>query len=160
MNAADLAQAYLAVGRVENYPPGTCVAWMDSADRVCGKPAEDYACPRHRKVALARLERDVEREKRQREAARERVAHVDLDELRAEHARLIERRDRAAGLRRHDTDDLAAYCGIGVRQTARQRRRYAAATDRALEEYTRLDAKAKALEGRINQVVRARRDNT
>ena len=35
--------------------PDLCAAWMDSADRVCGKPAAvPWLCPRHQKVAEKR----------------------------------------------------------------------------------------------------------
>ena len=51
---------FVALRDVEDYPVGTCVAWMDSAERVCGKAA-DYLCPRHAKVAQGKLDKAVAR---------------------------------------------------------------------------------------------------
>jgi hypothetical protein len=44
------------------------------------------------------------------------------------------------GASRHNTTDPAAYGGIGIRQTARQRARYGARIDRAASEYVRLES--------------------
>src|SRR5690606_20153842 len=46
--------------------------------------------------------------------------------------------DALNSIRRHDTDDLAAYGGIGVRQAPRQARRYGERLDRAIDKYVRL----------------------
>lgn len=43
---------------------GTCWAWMEAAERVCGRPEDartPHLCARHAKVALARAQRDLER---------------------------------------------------------------------------------------------------
>ena len=53
------------------------------------------------------------------------------------------RMDSLAGVQRHATDDPAAYGGVGVRQTPRQRRKYADRVDRTAAEYVRLDARLK-----------------
>lgn len=45
------------------------------------------------------------------------------------------------GIQRHDTDDPAAYGGIGIRQTARQARRYGARIDKAAAEHVRLEGR-------------------
>lgn len=55
------------------------------------------------------------------------------------------------GLRRHDTDDPAAYGGIGVRQTPRQRRQYAARLDRTASEYVSLERRRAALEAKLQR---------
>lgn len=60
------------------FPPAGCVAWMESADRHCGRDrTHDYLCKRHHNVALARipkvLARDAE-ERARRQAAAERRA--------------------------------------------------------------------------------------
>lgn len=49
------------------------------------------------------------------------------------------RMDAINGITRHDTDDPAAYGGIGIRQTARQQQKYAARIDNAAAEYVRLE---------------------
>jgi malonyl CoA-acyl carrier protein transacylase len=59
MNAEALAWM-VAVGTLQ--ADGTCNAWMDSADRRCGKPAtHPYLCDRHAKVALARAKKAAEK---------------------------------------------------------------------------------------------------
>lgn len=60
----------------DDYPDGTCVAWMDSASRACGKPCEDYLCPRHIKVAQRKQVAEAERIERrdQRATARAEAA--------------------------------------------------------------------------------------
>lgn len=85
--------------------PGTCVAWMDSADRVCGKPAE-HLCPRHLKVAERRYERELQRTRetqRRREAARASSVPKWTERLAAVEAEL----DRIDPLRRESTRDTA-----------------------------------------------------
>ncbi len=66
-----------------------------------------------------------------------------------ERDRLAAKRDALSDMRRHGTDDLAAYGGVGVRQTSRQRAKYGARMERALSEYVRIDGKVKALDSRI-----------
>lgn len=63
--------------------------------------------------------------------------------------RLVAKRDAVAGVKRHATDDLAAYAGIGVRQSSRQRRRYAASVDLALAGFVALDRRVRDLDARI-----------
>ena len=53
-------------------------------------------------------------------------------------AKVDARLDAIDGIRRHDTSDLAAYGGIGIRQTPRQTRRHGARIDAAAAEYVRL----------------------
>lgn len=60
---------------------------------------------------------------------------------RAELERIASRMDEINGLQRHATSDPAAYGGIGIRQTARQARRYGERIDRAAAEYVRLEKK-------------------
>lgn len=62
-----LAAMVALPGHVDSRP-GMCVAWLEAADRVCGKPAE-YLCPRHVKVAERRYERAVARERESRRRA-------------------------------------------------------------------------------------------
>lgn len=45
------------------------------------------------------------------------------------------------GYQRHGTDDIAAYAGIGIRQTPRQRQRYGARIDATAAEAVRLTAR-------------------
>ena len=53
-------------------------------------------------------------------------------------AKVDARLDAINGIRRHDTSDLAAYGGIGIRQTPRQTRRHGSRIDAAAAEYVRL----------------------
>lgn len=60
MNERQLA-AFVTLRDPDDYPAGTCVAWMDSANRVCGKHADGYLCRKHRTVAELRVEKERER---------------------------------------------------------------------------------------------------
>lgn len=150
--------AFVAVGAIDT--PDQCNAWMDSADRRCNKPCDDYLCPAHITVARRRGEKAVAKERAQVEARNAKLRTVDLDPLKAERDRLQRAMDRIAGIRRHGTDDLAAYGGIGIRQTARQRRQYANRVDSALGEYTRLEKRLKDVEQRIQSVEWARGESS
>ena len=57
---------------------------------------------------------------------------------RAELTRIDARLDALNGVQRHATDDPAAYGGVGVQQTVRQRRKYGDRIDRTAAEYVRL----------------------
>lgn len=148
MTTARRLAIYLAVNDPDDYPAGQCVAWMDSADRLCGKPTDVYLCPRHRKVAERRQAAALAKVKRQRDSTRALLLR-ELPALIAKRDRLTAQRDKVADVRRHDTDDLSAYGGIGIRQTPRQRAKYAARVDNALAEYTRLDRIITDLDHRI-----------
>lgn len=50
---------------------------------------------------------------------------------------------------RHGTTDMAAYGGIGVRQTARQNRQWAARIDRTAERYGRLTRARDEIAGKL-----------
>ena len=56
-------------------PDGECPAWIESADRRCGKPATvGLLCKRHHTIALKRLARDINKaaaENAKHRAARE-----------------------------------------------------------------------------------------
>lgn len=53
------------------------------------------------------------------------------------------------GTQRHDTTDVAAYAGIGVRQTPRQRARYGSRVDAAAAETVNLTARRADLARRL-----------
>lgn len=53
------------------------------------------------------------------------------------------RMDVINGVQRHATTDPAAYGGVGVRQTARQKRKHWERIDNAASEYVRLEARLK-----------------
>ena len=56
MNAETLA-SFVVLGRVVDRPTDVCAAWIDSADRTCGKPAaEPWLCRRHVTVATKRAD--------------------------------------------------------------------------------------------------------
>lgn len=76
------------------YPSSGCVAWMESADRRCGRDrTHDYLCKRHHNVALARIPKIIakaDQEKARSRAAaqrraeqapklRERLARIDAE---------------------------------------------------------------------------------
>ena len=65
----------------DHYPAGTCWAWMDTAERVCGKPEGDQAthlCNRHAAVALRKAHAEVARERAR--AAQEVLAERAADQ--------------------------------------------------------------------------------
>ena len=67
---------------------------------------------------------------------------VDMAAIEAANAaveRVEKRMDAINGYQRHDTTDPAAYGGVGVRQTARQRRQHWQRIDSVAAEYVRLE---------------------
>jgi hypothetical protein len=77
----------------DDYPDGSCWAWVDSSDRRCAKPGERL-CARHLKVAEARLAKRAAANARfvarRREAGAVRlpVAEAELAAVEAEYAAL------------------------------------------------------------------------
>lgn len=59
MTRAEALATLVAAGPLS---PGTCNAWMESADRRCGKPeTHPYLCDRHVTVALRRAKKAAEK---------------------------------------------------------------------------------------------------
>lgn len=118
-----MTNLYRAVALSDNHTPGTCWAWMESAERVCGKPEGDEAahlCGAH--VTVARRRAAKNREKAAAERSRQDAVALSL--LPGRRARLaavdaeIARRDPAP-----PTTDMAAYGGLGsTAATGYQRR--------------------------------------
>lgn len=68
------ALASMVALRLDGHDPAVCAAWIDSADRICGRPAvAPWLCKRHETVARRKAERWVERdrEKQAQYAARQ-----------------------------------------------------------------------------------------
>ena len=68
------ALASMVAVRLDGHDPAVCAAWIDSADRICGRPAvAPWLCKRHETVALKRAEKSAahDREKQARYAARQ-----------------------------------------------------------------------------------------
>lgn len=65
--------------------------------------------------------------------------------------RIDARLEALTGVRAHDTDDLAAYGGIGIRRTARQHRRHAARIDTTAAEYVRLTDKRRDVAAKLSR---------
>ncbi len=62
--------SFVVLGRVDDRPTDVCGAWIDSADRTCGKPAAvPWLCRRHVTVATKRAEAYAAREAARRERA-------------------------------------------------------------------------------------------
>ncbi len=62
--------SFVVLGRVIDRPTDVCGAWIDSADRTCGKPAAvPWLCRRHVTVAIKRAEAYAAREVARRERA-------------------------------------------------------------------------------------------
>jgi len=75
MNAAALA-SMLVLGRLEDSPTGVCGAWLEAAERRCGRPAaaDTWLCPRHVSVARRRLEKAAQKRAAEADRARARTA--------------------------------------------------------------------------------------
>lgn len=103
LNIFDESENHLALAdqvalRMDNWNPEQgCPAWIESADRQCGKPnTEGYLCKRHHTVAVRRYEDHLLRERTKQER-REAWREKNLPLWRAELAKVdaeIERRDQ------------------------------------------------------------------
>ncbi|WP_299306067.1 hypothetical protein [uncultured Brachybacterium sp.] len=91
-------------------PHEQCAAWIESADRVCGRDAiRPWLCKRHETVAKRRLEKEVAQEKAQAEKARQR-AEKQLPAREARLARIDARLDQIDPFRADGNADTAAMC--------------------------------------------------
>lgn len=98
MNPRDLATFVALPGTLTDDDGTTCVAWLEKADRVCGKPA-DWLCLRHEQVALRRMEKAYAKaahQKKVREAFRRQQEPI----WRADLAKVEARLDRLDPFRR------------------------------------------------------------
>ena len=138
-DAMDLALT-VALPRPERWG-ASCPAWIESADRKCGKPrTEGYLCKRHHTVAVRRLAVRREVDARQSEQAAERRAR-NLPLWREELARIEKR--MAALDPPLATTDRAAYGGVLHPSIVRERaRRW---SDSRVEEMARLVNRAEDL---------------
>lgn len=90
-----------------------CAAWIESADRKCGKPREHgYLCKRHHAVAVRRLAKQAEKK-----AAADERHRVEQERLRPGREARLDRIN--AEIRRLDppppTTDMAAWGGVGMK---------------------------------------------
>lgn len=91
-------------------PHEQCAAWIESADRVCGRDAiRPWLCKRHETVAKRRLEKEVAQEKAQAEKARQR-AEKQRPAREARLARIDARLDQIDPFRTDGKADTAATC--------------------------------------------------
>ena len=116
------AGLYLTLAISDHHPAGTCWAWMEKAEKACGRPegAEPHLCSRHEVVARRRLDQRIAREAA-RNVQRKTDSISKLPKLRAPLAKVeaeIERRDP-----KPPTDDPAAFGGVGCTTTARWQKR-------------------------------------
>ncbi|ASK67333.1 hypothetical protein CFK39_15915 (plasmid) [Brachybacterium avium] len=87
-----------------------CAAWIESADRVCGRDAlRPWLCKRHETVAKRRLEKEVAQEKAQAEQARQR-AEEQRPAREARLAQINARLDQIDPFRADGNADTAAMC--------------------------------------------------
>ena len=121
MSTASVLYRFVALR--EDYPAGTCWAWVESAGRACGKPegAAAHLCGRHEVVARRKGEALVAKEQA-RTARLAALAPGNLAKLRADLERV------EAEMNRRDpqpvTTDRAAYSGEvhpSIVRTARRR---------------------------------------
>lgn len=115
------ALASMVAVRLDGHDPDTCAAWIDSQDRICGRPVvAPWLCKRHETVARRRVEKGAAhaRERAAKHAARQ-------EELRPAHeARLalvqaeIDRLDPPRQMHewRHMTDRQAAHLAALYRE--------------------------------------------
>lgn len=90
-----------------------CPAWIESADRKCGKPRDHgYLCKRHHAVAVQRLAKQAEKK-----AAADERHRVEQERLRPGREARLDRIN--AEIRRLDppppTTDMAAWGGVGMK---------------------------------------------
>ena len=90
-----------------------CPAWIESADRKCGKPREHgYLCKRHHEVATRRLAKQAEKK-----AAADERHRAEQERLRPGREARLDRIN--AEIRRLDppppTTDMAAWGGVGMK---------------------------------------------
>lgn len=135
----------VALSNSDNWPTHTCVAWVDSADRTCGKPrTEGLLCKRHDNIAEKRHAASIAKDRAQREKwAAEREA--ELPGWRSELAK-VEARMRVLDPPDANTDP-AAYAG-NVHPSIR-RKRVAFMSDRRVMEMGKLVRRAEELRRRI-----------
>lgn len=139
----------------DHCPEGTCWAWMDSAERVCGKPeAVEHLCQRHELVALARIEKRRQKLAEQAERRRERAVR-NLGANRAKLANLLTDLERIE--RRMNqldppppTTDPAAWGGVGNSASARYRKRVT--DDRVISEMVELYKRRDWVQARMRSV--------
>lgn len=99
-----------------------CPAWIEAADRQCGKPREvGYLCKRHHTVATRRLAKQAEKD-----AARDERHRAEQERMRPEReARLATVEAEIARLDPPPpTTDPAAWGGVGHAGESRYRSRY------------------------------------
>lgn len=115
---------YLTLAISDHYPAGTCWAWMDAAEKVCGRPEsadEPHLCTRHIRVAIRKRdkrEQEDEEKRRRRQAYRVRKMPEWDEELRRID-REIARLDPPP-----PTRDPAAYLGEGSTAGRRYQAKY------------------------------------
>ena len=103
-------------------------------------------------VDLAAIEAGVEPGKPKRETRPR--SYRPASHWRGKIERIDARLNRLNGLRRHDTDDSAAYGGIGIRQTPRQQVKYGARIENAVGEYARLTRLRSEYSGKLRRAER------
>lgn len=123
----------------DDYPAGTCWAWMDAAERVCGAaeaPATPHLCGKHATVARRRAIARAERE-----AARRAAYDAETERLRPKaEAQMAALRLRLAQLDRPVRADAAV---VNVPLSRRM------PTDEQIAEIVALDARLRRLEARF-----------
>lgn len=139
----------VALGSPDRWRATGCVAWMEAAERVCGRDrAEGLLCKRHRGVAERRLAAEVAKERTRRAKAQERRAEQlqrHGDRWRAELER-VEARMRVLDPP-PETTDPAAYRGA-VHPSIR-RRQVARFSDARVQEMCRLLDRAAVLRRKL-----------
>lgn len=95
----------MVVLRIED-PTGTCQAWVDSRDALCGKPADDIVCATHLRVAVTR---HAKRRDKDRAIAARRAAEAEAlrPKRQADLARIEARLNAIDPFRRDDRGDGA-----------------------------------------------------
>lgn len=75
MTTNDKGLAAMVALRLDGHPQDKCAAWVESKDRACDREAvRPWLCKRHETVAQRRLDKEAEKGRARREAAREKAA--------------------------------------------------------------------------------------
>lgn len=140
---AQTLASHVGIGHWADNPD--CVAWMDTAEKVCGKPrVEGFLCRRHHTVAVKRAEAAALKAAVEKLAALKRRERM-LPKWRAELARI---EARMAVLDPPPlTTDRAAYAGAQHAAVTRHQRR--ALSDARVAEMAALVARAEQLRRKI-----------
>jgi len=138
-------QLLLQVALRDDYKPSApCPAWIESADRTCGRePTHDYLCKRHDTIARRRHADSLHRETQERERQRERIRAHRAANLTKWRTRLERIESEITSFNAAGVTDRAAYTGLV--HPSINRKRMAALSDSNVQRMAKLHSEAETL---------------